>query len=141
MRGFNGDNLQKAVDSRHFVVLACQIQWLIGIPKQTNPYAALEAQMWRRFLIWLALLSPIGLVANLPRGGGAFKMGIQWAGRPFTFAVWDGEKLVWFNGLALAGDLGLLLALIPVAWLCALLRRSAPARPQQPSPDQFGKTD
>jgi hypothetical protein len=90
--------------------------------------------MRRRFLIWLALLTAVWALANWPRDGGTLKSWMKWAGFPRTFAFWDGDRLEWFNGAALAADLGLLVALVPFAWLCAQsrgpsLRVAVPAEP------------
>jgi hypothetical protein len=84
--------------------------------------------MRRRFLIWVSVLAAVWLVANWPRDGGSLKFWMKWAGFPWTFAFWEGRRLEWFSPAALAADLGVLLALIPVAWLCAWSRRSVPRR-------------
>jgi hypothetical protein len=81
--------------------------------------------MRRRFLIWLALLTAVWLLANWPRDGGSLKPWTKWAGVPWTFAFWDRGRLEWFNGAALAADLGLLFALIPVAGVCAWVGKQA----------------
>jgi hypothetical protein len=82
--------------------------------------------MRRRFFIWVSALSAVWLFANWPRDGGALKFWMKWAGFPWTFAFWDDGQLEWFNWWALIGDLGVLLTLIPVAWLCAWSRRAGP---------------
>jgi hypothetical protein len=82
--------------------------------------------MWRRFLIWLSVLATVWLLANWPRGGGSLKSSPEWAGFPWTFAFWEDGRLVWFKGAALVADLGVLLALTLVAWLCAWSRGSLP---------------
>ena len=79
-----------------------------------------------RFLIWLAVLAAVWVLANWPRDGGTLKFWLQWAGFPWTFAFWDGGRLVWFDGAALAADIGVLLASVPVAWVCARSRGAAP---------------
>jgi hypothetical protein len=64
-------------------------------------------------------------LANWPRQPAPLKMWTHGAGWPWAFAAWDGAQLAWFDATALAADTAVLLALVPLAWLCALRRRSA----------------
>ena len=73
----------------------------------------------RRFLIWLAILVAVWLVANWPRTPGGIKRWMEWAGYPLSFAFWDNGQLVWFDGWAFAVDIAVLICLIPLAWACA----------------------
>jgi hypothetical protein len=73
----------------------------------------------RRFLIWLAVLATGWGLANWPQSGGTFKFRIERAGFPWTVAFWEHGHLQWFDTGAMAADLGVLLALVPLAWLCA----------------------
>jgi hypothetical protein len=95
--------------------------------------------MRRRFLIWFAVLAAVWLIANWPQDGGSLKSWMKWAGFPWTFAFWNAGRLEWFNGVALVADLGVLLALVPLAWLCAWSRGSAP--PQTPAPERGGEAN
>ena len=79
----------------------------------------------QRFFIWLAVLTAVWVLANWPRHAGTLKSWMQWAGFPWTFAFWDRGRLEWFDGLAFAGDIGILLAMVPVAWVCAWSRGSS----------------
>ena len=81
----------------------------------------------RRFLIWLAVLAAVWVVANLPRDGGTLKRFLQCAGCPWTFAFWHAGRLEWFDPAALAADIGLgLVIVVPVAWMCAWSRGISP---------------
>jgi hypothetical protein len=99
-----------------------------------------EAQVRRRFLIWLAVLAAVWVLANWPRDGGTLKSWLRWAGFPWTFALWDDGRLVWFNWAALAADVAVLLALVPVAWLCAR-SRGASGGPQPGANGRLGGVD
>jgi hypothetical protein len=79
----------------------------------------------RLFLIWLAVLTALWVFANWPRDGGTLKFWMHWAGFPWTFAFWENGDLIWFDPAALAADVVVWIALVPVAWLCAWSRGRA----------------
>ena len=85
----------------------------------------------RRFLIWLAVLSTVWVLANWPRNGGSLKRFLVWAGYPWTFAVWNADSLEWFDAIALVANIAVgLMVVVPVAWLCAGRGRHASEPPR-----------
>jgi hypothetical protein len=84
----------------------------------------------RTFLIWFLIVVALGLVANLPRDGGALKPFLEWAGFPLPFAFWQYGTLEWFDGVALAADVGMWAAVAAaLAGACAWARhRRRPGR-------------
>lgn len=76
----------------------------------------------RLFVIWATALSALWLAANRPRDAGTLKPFWEWAGCPWTFATWEWGRLTRFDPVALAVDLGVWVAMMGLAWVCARSR-------------------
>jgi hypothetical protein len=74
-------------------------------------------------LLWATVLTALWAFANWPRASlGSLKPFLVWAGLPWPFAHWEGDRLEWFKPAALAADIAVWMGFMLVAWFCAWSR-------------------